>query len=85
MVIPTDQEKKSDIATLKKELNLPEGWKIEYEVRPYLDCDMGYYVNKDTKILSVWCYSVAYPHSFGRYYKALCVEVRGHLKRWKVI
>ena len=64
MPIPAREEKRQDIATAKKLINLPRVWKIEYDVRPFLEFDLGYRIDAKEKVINFLCYSPAYPASF---------------------
>lgn len=83
MPIPTEKEERKDIETLKKELGMPDDWKLKYSVEPYLGMDFVYEIDKEKKIIKITVYSARYPSTFTNWYKAACAEIRKKMG-WKI-
>lgn len=81
MPIPEEEEKNRDIEALKKRINLPEGWKIEYIVRPWMGCDIAYEVKSKERIVEIKVYSVTYPHSLYDWIDNVCNEINTKLQQ----
>lgn len=79
MPLPNESDRRKEISLLRKEMHLPKGWKIDYQVKPWLGFDMRYDVDKESKIVSILVYSARYPETFYQWYKELCAELRGKM------
>lgn len=74
-MIPNEQQRNEDIEAIRKKINLPDGWKIGYDVMPFQMSDLNYTVDRENKIVRVIVYSARYPSTLYNHIDMMAREV----------
>jgi hypothetical protein len=83
-LIPTEEEKQSYIKKAEALIKLPKGWKIELEVKPWLDCDLMYEIERGANKVVITAYSAWFPSTFNQWIDALADQVNPKLEKDRI-
>lgn len=79
-MIPSRQEIEEIEKDLAKKLMLKRGWKVKFDVRPYMFCDCFWKVCPAEKVVLIECYSARYPATWFDWKVEVMGEIRKVLK-----